>query len=45
MENTSINLYCIDFLIVIKKLQKNRLKRLLHRLNIFYNIYYFNVFE
>jgi len=24
MENTSINLYCIDFFIVIKKIAKNR---------------------
>jgi len=32
MENTSINLYCIDFFIVIKKIAKNR-QEFLHRPN------------
>jgi len=32
MENTSINLYCIDFFIVIKKIAKNR-QEFLHRSN------------
>jgi len=33
MKNTSINLYCIDFFIVIKKFAKNR-QEFLHQSNI-----------
>jgi len=38
MENISINLYCIDFLIVIKKLQKKNSK------NFYIDLIFFKIF-